>query len=480
MRRSIWPRLYCRRSTRAERADALAEGVYSSPPSVAWKPAPAGRERRRGRGVSGRAVGGRGSRRLPGDRGGQVAELEDRVGQAGLRDRARHPVDGAGGLGLDEDRPAGGLDGLARRAGRRGPCRSARPAAGGRRQAAAASSMVRSARGRRPPSAASSLSSVRRSSARRRCEPPGRDAARRRVERLAAGGLADRAACDEPSRRVASEAVKPGGMCWTISVPAPRRRGQRGHQLAEGLGAAGRAGDHDELRGADGRARRAGAGVRRHRRGARPPPGRRAIAGRGARRPRPACAASATLRPSSAVNVSMRSPIAGLATRSKAPLGEGVHGAGAVGGGEGGDHHDRDRRRPCRRAARGARRCRPGPACARSSVSASGRCCAAERERLVAVRGAADDLEALARRGRRTSIRRMRRESSATTTRRFLESWWSPRPCGPSAATASSTSSPAGEQALRVQEDDQAVARSWRWPRSCRGWRSGRPRAARS
>ena len=38
----------------------------------------------------------------PGDRGGQVVEGQDGVGEAGLGDGARHAVDGAGGLGLDE------------------------------------------------------------------------------------------------------------------------------------------------------------------------------------------------------------------------------------------------------------------------------------------------------------------------------------------------------------------------------------------
>ena len=54
------------------------------------------------------------------------------VGEAGLGDRARHAVDGAGRLVLDEDAAAGGADGARRPRGRRGPCRSARRAASAR------------------------------------------------------------------------------------------------------------------------------------------------------------------------------------------------------------------------------------------------------------------------------------------------------------------------------------------------------------
>ena len=105
-RRSIWPRLYWSRSTPQSAADLLAEGdvvVGGLRPAV--RPGTAGASRG-GRSASVECV-----TRLSGDRGGQLVERQDLVGQAGLGDRARHAVDGAGGLGLDEDAAAGGLDG---------------------------------------------------------------------------------------------------------------------------------------------------------------------------------------------------------------------------------------------------------------------------------------------------------------------------------------------------------------------------------
>ena len=41
---------------------------------------------------------------------------------------------------------------------------------------------------------------------------------------------------EELSSRVASDAVKPGGMCWTMTVPSPRSGGSAGTRLASAFG----------------------------------------------------------------------------------------------------------------------------------------------------------------------------------------------------------------------------------------------------
>ncbi len=61
----------------------------------------------------------------------------------------------------------------------------------------------------------------------RRCAPPG--ASRRRLGSTASPALASTTfKREEPSRRVASEAVKPGGMCWTMTEPEPSGAGSFG------------------------------------------------------------------------------------------------------------------------------------------------------------------------------------------------------------------------------------------------------------
>ena len=110
-------RLYWSRSTPQSRRNALAEARV-----VVGRDGAAGGCGARERSSGGSAA----SSRRP-----SVGRAVERrlVGEAGLRDRARHAVDGAGRLGLDEDRPPAALDGLGAVAGRRGPCRSARRAA---------------------------------------------------------------------------------------------------------------------------------------------------------------------------------------------------------------------------------------------------------------------------------------------------------------------------------------------------------------
>ena len=117
-RRSIWLRLYCEQVDAAEPADELAQGdeVVGLRGVGAWNGG-AG-VARRGRGGAtrvGRCRGcGCGEAHAPASRAiaaGSSCEREDLVGEAGLGHRARHAVDDAGRLGLDQDAAAGGLDG---------------------------------------------------------------------------------------------------------------------------------------------------------------------------------------------------------------------------------------------------------------------------------------------------------------------------------------------------------------------------------
>ena len=115
-----------------------------------------------------------------------------------------------------------------------------------------------------------------------------------------------------PFRRAASEAVKPGGMCWTISEPVPSGAGSFGISSPRAFGPPVEEAITTNFL-VPGRA-----GVAAARTG-----GRGAI-GRGATRGRrvrilPAIAASLTFLDSSAVKSAIDSPIAGLATRSIAP-----------------------------------------------------------------------------------------------------------------------------------------------------------------
>jgi hypothetical protein len=140
-----------------------------------------------------------------------------------------------------------------------------------------------------------------------------------------------------PSRRAASEAVKPGGMCWTSSPPAPSGAGRagssspraRGPPVEEAMTTIGPvAVRRAAVAGRGRRVARAAGGVAGDVAGAALAAERAlgaelsgAAAGerRGARRPRPERAASATLRASSDEKPSSESPKPGLATRSKAP-----------------------------------------------------------------------------------------------------------------------------------------------------------------
>ena len=186
-----------------------------------------------------------------GDRGGELAERQHGVGQLRLDDRARHAVDGAGGLGLGQDAAAGVAHGAARPRGRPCPCRSGRPAAGGRRRRSAASAIVRSARGRRPPTAASSVS------ARRRPSREAQVAAARGEQRACRGrarsppAASRTVSAEARSSRWASEAVKPGRhvlddqravaqRATAASASARRgRAGRRSSRRSHDLGAGG-------------------------------------------------------------------------------------------------------------------------------------------------------------------------------------------------------------------------------------------------
>ena len=137
---------------------------------------------------------------------------------------------------------------------------------------------------------------------------------------------------EEASSRVASEAVKPGGMCWTISVPAPSGEGSWGMSSPSAFGPPVEQAMTTTFLPADrGAADRTGAA------------GRRAIGRAAGRRARPLWAASPTLRPSSDGEGLQRLAEGGLGDQLEGALGQRVDGAGAVGGGEGGDHDDRHR-----------------------------------------------------------------------------------------------------------------------------------------
>ena len=210
---------------------------------------------------------------------------------------------------------------------------------------------------------------------------------------------------DALSRRVASDAVKPAGMCWTISEPVPSGAGSFGISSPSAFGPpvedAIRTNLRVALRGRTatrGTAGAAGAAATTRR--------RRAL---------PASAASPTLRASSAVKSVIDSPIAGLATRSIAPSAS-ASTARAPCAGEKADTTTTGTGSalPARSARSTPRPSRPGMC--RSSVSASGRCS-------LQAASASSPSAAVATTSKpwrpRASdrIRRMSRESSATTTR---------------------------------------------------------------
>ena len=266
-----------------------------------------------------------------------------------------------------------------------------------------------------------------------------------------------------PSSRAASEAVKPGGMCWTIRPPAPSGEGSRGTSSPARAGRRWRRRSRQHRRRSAARRARArggsAAGRLRRPRGA-------GGARRRARRRRPCGPARPRTRPAD-------SPTAGLATRSTAPS------ASASTARRRGRGRTRRRRRPARGSALPSRSARSTPipsrpGMCRSSVITSGRCARHSVERLVAVGGRADHVEPR-RPSASVSRRRMSRESSATTTRRAPVLVGAGVMHGPpTAAAARSSTRCGGEQALGVEQDHEAVARSSRSPRSCPRWRSGR------
>ncbi len=199
------------------------------------------------------------------------------------------------------------------------------------------------------------------------------------------------------SRRAASDVVKPAGMCWTITVPAPRRSGSCGTRRASAAGPPVERGDEDERLGghgrggrgttdrrggaaAAGRRRRRGGGVRRGRSGARDPAAHRSRGG-------------AHLVGELGDERAQRVARAGLGDEVERALRQRVDGAGAVGGRERGDDDHGDGGRP--RAAQLAQHADAVAARHRQvERHGVGPQAAAQRERLVAVAGLADDVEA--------------------------------------------------------------------------------------
>src|SRR3954453_11991856 len=306
----------------------------------------------------------------------------------------------------------------------------------------AGSEIGRSARGRRPPIGSSSERTARRSSSRRRCRPPGPSSALS-GPRASPGVASTTFSTDALSRRAASDVVKPAGMCCTITVPAPSGAGSCGTSRASAAGppvdeamttsgleptgprAGRRAGEIGP--GHSGAACAAGAG-----------------AGRAMRR-RSEPAAARTLSESSATNALSASPAPGLATRSNAPS-ESASTARAPWAGENADTtmtgidgapgRLSSRRTPIpsmpgmwrssvivsgRSRRHSSSASSPSFACPTTSKPASVRAC--------------------------VSTRRMRPESSATTT----------RVAGAFVIGSGSGQLGAGEDALGVEQDDQAV-----------------------
>jgi hypothetical protein len=190
-------------------------------------------------------------------------------------------------------------------------------------------------------------------------------------------------------------------MCWTISVPAPSGLGSRGISSASAFG------PPVEQAMITARpapvARRAATGASRRR-----------SAGR---RTRPLCAASATLRPSSLLNDAIDSPTAGLATRSNAPSAS-ASTARAPCAGENAETTTTGTgsARPSRSARSTPMPSSPG--IARSSVSASGRC-SRHAASAASPSAAVATTSKPCRPSASASMRRMSRESSATTIRRL-------------------------------------------------------------
>ena len=195
-------------------------------------------------------------------------------------------------------------------------------------------------------------------------------------------------------------------MCWTISSPRRAATGSAGSSSPSARGP-----PVEEAITTSGGAARGRRGARRGLR--RAAGGAAAVAGR---RTRPLWAAASTLRPSSCGEGAHALADRRLGDQVERALGERVDGAGAVGGGEGGDDDDRHRvARPSRSARSTPMPSRPG--IARSSVIASGRWSRQAASASSPSAAVADDVEALRGRGRRPASAASARESSATTTR---------------------------------------------------------------
>ena len=200
---------------------------------------------------------------------------------------------------------------------------------------------------------------------------------------------------------------------------------------------------------------------------------------RAGRRTRPLWAAASTLRPSSSVKVPMPSPMAGLATRSKAPSAR-ASTARAPWAGEKADTTTVGTlvARPSRSARSTPMPSRPG--IARSSVIASGRW-SRHAASASSPSAAVATTSKPCRPSASESIRRIRRESSATTTRCLEPAstscpWFSVARATPPARRAPRR--PLRRTGPRRSGARRGGRRSWRWPRSTRGWPWGRPRAA--
>src|ERR1700754_2821015 len=292
---------------------------------------------------------------------------------------------------------------------------------------------------------ASSERRTRPSDSMRRCAPPG--ASSSRVASTVSPGLASTTLSGlEPSRRVASEAVKPAGMCWTITEPLPSGDGSLGISSPRAFGPPVEEAIMTNLR-VPLRWRTAGRGAIAGGAGA---------AGRGAKRRRlvPLSAASLTFFASSVVNASSDSPIAGLATRSNAPSAR-ASTTRAPWAGENAETTTTGTGSalPARSARRTPRPSRPGMW--RSSVSASGRC-ASHAARASSPAAAVATTSKPCRPSASARMRRIRRESSATTTRCALVGVLATEPV--LLRRGELVGADAREQTLGVEEDDEAVA----------------------
>ena len=322
---------------------------------------------------------------------------------------------------------------------------------------------------------------VGRSALRRRCGRRGR-AARRRARATRRPRPRGRSARLARSRRAASEAVKPGGMCWTISVPAPSGEGSAGISSASARGPpveeamTQRAARRRADRGArDRRARRRwrGAGA-----GAAPWPSRPR---RAERRwpPRRRSWRRQDLVAELCDERVERSPAGGLATSSNAPSASASTARAPWAG------RRRRRRRPGWPGRRAAQRPQHADAVQARHGQVErhrvGRLALAEGERLVAVLGGTDDVDARPWSRTSATIRRISAQSSATTTRGLVVVVMEPLSgsagCGGSGRDRQLRGRV--EDRARSEQHDQALVDLGRSPRSSSSRRRAPPRSAR-